>query len=356
MRRTELLICHEDAAYAARLSGYLQAGAFDGINVQVFTAPDPLQDYLKKMEDARHTEDVFVLISPALLVEIMQLPAYCTPVLLSPEREDGPDDLPVICQFQRAPDLQQAILEIVQKGRGGNGLQGDAALQAENKVMREAEVIGVYSPVGRSGKTILALSLGQIIAEQKKTLYVNLEDYHGFAQLVHRGGGMDLADLIYRMRQSSGSMAASLGGVVRSFGSLDYIQPPASACDIRDVGIGEWKELVKRLALEGEYETIILDMGTQIEEVNQLLSLCSVIYVPVLSDPWSGAKLAQMRDELEMTGWGFLKERMQPVSVPAPGPVSQGGYPENLLQTKAGAYARGLWNTRKNEGRRSRAF
>ena len=340
MKKSELLLCHEDEAYALRLSQYLRGEAWQ---VQIFTRPEPLREKLEEMEETGHARPALLLITPALLLEMARFPSFCEPVLLSNEKEEGAEGLPVIYQYQKAADIARQLEKIA--GEGGYGNM--RAPREGSQAMREAEVIGVYSPVGRSGKTILALSMGQIAAEKRKTLYLNLEDYHGFARLAGRGGGMDLSDLIYRMRQNGGSIAPDLGGALRSFGKLDYIQPAASACDIRDVRIGEWKELVKQIALEGGYEVIILDMGTQIEEVKELLALCRIIYVPTVDDPWAAAKLAQMLEELEMTGWQTLKERMQPVRVPAPGREDADAFPEGLLQTKAGSYARMLLSARK---------
>ena len=51
--------------------------------------------------------------------------------------------------------------------------------------------IAVYSPVGRTGKTGFALALGKEIAKKRRTLYLNLEEYSGFAGIVSCGWGLD---------------------------------------------------------------------------------------------------------------------------------------------------------------------
>ena len=40
-------------------------------------------------------------------------------------------------------------------------------------------IIGIYSPVNRCLKTSFALTMGQLMARDRKTLYVNLEDCSG---------------------------------------------------------------------------------------------------------------------------------------------------------------------------------
>ena len=40
-------------------------------------------------------------------------------------------------------------------------------------------IIGVYSPIGRCGKTCLALAIGQILAKEEKVLFVTLGYLYG---------------------------------------------------------------------------------------------------------------------------------------------------------------------------------
>ena len=59
-------------------------------------------------------------------------------------------------------------------------------------------IIGVYSPVGRCGKTSLALAMGQLLAREEKLLFITLDTFTGFFPVfVDEQWKRDLSDLIY---------------------------------------------------------------------------------------------------------------------------------------------------------------
>ena len=76
-----------------------------------------------------------------------------------------------------------------------------------------SQIIGVYSPVGRCGKTGFALTLGQILARENKVLFVSLEECSGLSELTASEYGKTLTDLVYDARQGKYSYLR-LGSVV----------------------------------------------------------------------------------------------------------------------------------------------
>ena len=50
----------------------------------------------------------------------------------------------------------------------------------------DVEVIGVYSPIGRSGKTTFAITLGQVLAKEKETLYINMEEFSALSKIFNK--------------------------------------------------------------------------------------------------------------------------------------------------------------------------
>ena len=62
---------------------------------------------------------------------------------------------------------------------------------------KTTEILGVFSPLGRCLKTSFALTLGQILAKDKAVLYLNMEEYSGFEELLGKGFAHNLSDLLY---------------------------------------------------------------------------------------------------------------------------------------------------------------
>lgn len=221
-----------------------------------------------------------------------------------------------------APNLQPALFV-------GNGVK--------------AEILAVYSPLGRVGKTTFALTLGEILAEKRKVLYLNLEDYNGFEGMFSQSYGGDLSDLIYFARQKEGNLIFKLNGMIQTFQNLDYIPPAFSPSDLKDVSWKEWVWFLKELLLCGGYEILILDMGHQIEDRYQMLRQCRKVYMPVLEDSVSRSKVLQFEKNLSALDCLDVLEKICKLHLPE-WKESFGGKHglEQMLQGNMGNYVRKL--------------
>ena len=63
------------------------------------------------------------------------------------------------------------------------------------------EGLGVYSPVGRCLKTSFALTMGKLLAQEERVLYLNLEEFSGLSVLMKEEYKSDLSDLLYFLQR-----------------------------------------------------------------------------------------------------------------------------------------------------------
>lgn len=212
-------------------------------------------------------------------------------------------------------------------------------------------VIGVYSPIGRCGKTGFALTMGQILAKEAKTLYISLEENSGLSRLTGTEYKSSLSDLLYYFRQGQYN-GTRLSAVTYSLGNLDYVPPVTYAEDLSDVSGGELELLLARIAGDGRYEVILLDLGQFGRGVENLLELCDLIYVPVKEDCVSAARLEEWRQYLEVSGRGRLWERMKRMKLPHPGiAVPADAWLEQLLWGELGDFIRCMLKGQETEWR-----
>lgn len=61
----------------------------------------------------------------------------------------------------------------------------------------DTKLIGFYSPVHRSMQTLIALTVGQVLAQKHRTLYLNLEFCAGSKEFLSDGQVRDITDLMY---------------------------------------------------------------------------------------------------------------------------------------------------------------
>lgn len=179
----------------------------------------------------------------------------------------------------------------------------------------KSSIIGVYSPVGRCGKTSFCLTLGQVLARQEKVLLLSLEEYSAYSRLMGAEHGGSLSDLIYYFRRGEYSRLR-LGSVVYSFNGLDYVPPVTFAEDLEEMNGAELAQMTAKIAGDGGYDTILLDLGHFGNGVEALLDLCGVIYVPVKEDCISTAKLEEWKSYLEASRRAYLWERVQQMKLP----------------------------------------
>lgn len=205
-----------------------------------------------------------------------------------------------------------------------------------------SRIIGVCSPVGRCGKTGFCLTLGQLLAREGKALYLSLEEHAGLDRLTGTAYKNSLSDLIYQYRQGEYSRTR-LGALIHNWGGLDYVAPVLYAEDLAELQGEEMAGLVARIAADGAYDAIVIDLGHMSRRMEPLLEICDRIYAPVKEDCVSAAKVEAWQEYWEVSGRGHLWERVQLLRLPMPGAVLQREtYLEQLLWGEMGDFARKL--------------
>ena len=166
---------------------------------------------------------------------------------------------------------------------------------------KEFEIYGVYSPIGRCGKTALAEGLAATFGKKKKTLLLDLQSYSAHKEQLGGEELWDLTDIIYFLRQGKQTFLYKLGSIVTNREVYDYVFPMKAPADLRSVTLAEWSELLEKLASDSDYHVVVIDFGHDVSGLFQLLNNCSKIYMPVLSDSDSMNKLENfewiLRDE-----------------------------------------------------------
>lgn len=93
---------------------------------------------------------------------------------------------------QCAPDCQKSHGD-------GDANRKIAILQTVGK----ACVYGFYTPVGRSLQTTLALTMGQLLAANKRVLYLNFECCAGLTEMLGKqADNTEFASLLYYLQES----------------------------------------------------------------------------------------------------------------------------------------------------------
>ena len=123
---------------------------------------------------------------------------------------------------------------------------------------------------------------------------------------------------------------------------LDYIPPVRYPEDLDQAGEEAIAGLIRAIAGESAYDTLVVDIGSGRRTALSVMKLCRVIYMPIREDPVSLAKLKELEQYFSQTGNGMLRERIKRLKLPYHGSFGRGDYIDQLLWGELGDYVRQL--------------
>lgn len=298
MGSRSLVICDNEEGYAAAFAVFLMRKKELAFQVQVCDGPSQVQTILRE-----HPVDVLLIGENYSVSERKGLRAGNVFVLSESGKTETNADETLMYKYQSGEML---LAEILRKCSEENKT-GD--LYFRTAKTKESRIIGIFSPVHRSGKTGYGLKLGQELAVSKNVLYLNMEIYGGIGGYFPEDGHT-LADALYYSRQENRNLGVILTTLVEHMGALDYLLPVRVSEDIRTVTLEEWSSLLGQIEEQSIYDVLILDLDEGLRDIYGLLRSCTEILVPTVKNVLAEAKLRQMEEELHLLGFDDVRKKM----------------------------------------------
>ena len=291
MESKSLVICDPEDEYAQSLAFYILNRREIHFQVHVCSGIQHVKDVdILLISDVYPQEEIQKIKADRILILTGGMSDF--------ERKD------VIYKYQPGEKILEEILTQCEEIYTGRELFFSLPHKKKGKL------IGVFSPVHRVGKTTYALKLGERLADSENVLYLNLELYGGLGGHFERGG-QTLEDVLYYARQEKGNLGFILTKAVKHRGKLDYILPVPVSEDIKSIRGTEWIELLSQILSQSMYETIILDIDEGIQDVYELLKVCTKVHVLTDDSVYSQAKMEQFERELSLLGYQEVLEKIE---------------------------------------------
>ena len=272
--------------------------------IQAFTSVESLVAYVKK-----NPVELLLISSEAMCREVGELDIGKIVILTEGSKPKELEKYTGVYKYQASSDVVREVMACYGAEK--------AILPAQLPVLKKTtEILGVYSPLGGCLQTCFALTLAQILGREKSVLYLNLEEYAGFEELMQKKFLHTLSDLLYFVRQEQAGITVKMNSMIQSMGSMDFIPPVQSPEDIRGTRWQDWEHLLQEIVLHSSYEAVILDVGDGIEEVFQILDLCTRVYVPVRDDRISKCIMEQFEKLLRLRDYSQLLAGIEKVLLP----------------------------------------
>lgn len=298
MKSKRMVICDSEEGYAAALAHYIMKK--EELAFQIQTCSDIL--HVLSVQEKEGID--YLLISASYpQKERSRVCADKIFVLTEGGKSELLENETALYKYQSGEML---LAEFIRQCTDSGEMQHTFLKTVRKKQMR---IIGVFSPVRRSGKTSYALELGQQLAEEANVLYLSLETYGGIGG--HFPDEMQtLSDVLYYARQEKGNLGLILTTIVGHKGKLDYVAPVQVSEDVKAVSGAEWVELIEKIMEQSIYEILILDMDEGIRDLYTVLKVCSEICMITAEDEIAKAKLAQFDRELILLGHEDVRRKI----------------------------------------------
>lgn len=302
MEKPIMAICDRQIAYINQLISLFQERKELPFEIHGFTKEENLQEFCEKNNVA------LLLISEPDYREELQEKEIDQILVLKESPDKTPENVAAVNKFQPASTLYREIMRVY----GEN----EKAVPFRTGKKENFSLIGIYSPVHRCLQTTFSVAMGELLAEKKKTLYMNFECFSGFEVMLGKRFGGNLTDILYVYDCAREKLPYKLESIVQKIGKLHFIPSAAAYEDIRDIRAGEWLEIITEIAKAGRYEIVLLDLSEQVCGLFQLLEHCDRIYTLIKEDRMARAKLAQYELILERGAFQKVLEKTGKCKLP----------------------------------------
>ncbi len=320
-------ICDLEEAYVVHLADYLNQKSDLPFRVMAFTRLESLIEYA-----GGHEIEILLISTDAMNDEVRKLDVHRIIILSDGETPNLEGEELYINKYQDSDAIARLVCSYA----------GQSCTQMKES-LGDCCLLGVYSPVSRCGKTLFALTLAQACAQDSRVLYVNMESCSGFEGLLKTNWREDLADLMYAARSDPDTFQSKLEDVITSYGNLNICPPSFFPEDLRDADVQEWMHFFGAVSHALSCRIIVLDIGSQIKDIPELLKMCSRTFMPILPDPVSRSKISQFEKNLEALSMEDLKRSMIRLYLPAVNVHSLGAsLMDDLLYGNMGQFVRRL--------------
>ena len=328
MNTNTLILCDRDEMYAGRLYGYIKGAMTIPLDIHEVTDLSHLREELSRLEEEDPGSRSVIL--PEEMYEDTVFPAgKTTNVLVLTEEGEGRVKeregvrLTVLNRYRPAREIADRLFTLMTEDE-------NTVVSGVSEGFKGSRVIGFYSPVKRSGQTILALTMGQLMTKTKRALYISFEAFGG-AYFGNGENGGNLTDILYYHDCVKDRLPLYVERFKTDMNGLSCIGPAGSMEEVADISPAQFKGLIATLAASGAYDVILLDLTDLVSGLKEILTGCEAVYMTGTHDTQAKEKLRQYMRSLKLTGNDALTEKIRVLTPPITGAVELNDLTESAM-------------------------
>lgn len=286
MEKKVLAIFDSEERYAYGLMEYMNEKIRLPFRIHVFTLKEAFYSFERK------DEIECLMLSEKMYEEAIESFNIPHIIILSESGNIISNTLHHINKYQSCENIYKEVLQYYSVSE--ENILPDLRINTDRM-----KIIGIYTPIGRCLQTTFAFTLGQLLARNHKTLYLNFEKYSGLAVMLKREFATDISDLMYYFECAKEKFSIRLSSMVETVNGLDFVPPAAIYQNLTGICKDQWIELFGEMERCTEYEYLILDLTDGVVELWDILRACDVVYTISKGDPMALAKIEQYEKSME---------------------------------------------------------
>lgn len=315
MKNYKVLLYTEEEGFAFALMNYINRNPQVPILLMAFTKRDEMEQYLNE-----HSLDLIVMEAEFLGDNMLEdagvlasiIKDRTVPILWMLKEEKGEvcetlysqirDKNMVISQYSTGSVYIRRMLQILSEEKPFMNMAGSCTC------------VGVYSPIGRCGKTELAKALCRYYSTDNSNsgrlcIYLGLEE---FAENPDERHSME--ELLYYVKQRAENISMKMKFLAMEEQGYDWIPGSASYQELRELKREDLSWFLNQIRTEGYYNWLVADIGSGSLSDLELLTEFDVLYLPYLQENRSRCKVKGFYHCMQ--GWKnreWMEEHCYPV-------------------------------------------
>lgn len=301
MEHKLLVLCDPEEDYAQHMADFLRRKKEVSWDIVTYTRPEELVKFAQK-------ENIEILvISETAYGDFVDGMQVKLPILLNESGVIQKKGLVNIDKYQAAEKVRQEILACY--------VEKEKEYFPRLTGAMDTRLIGMFSPVRRCLQTTFALTYGQLLAENHRTLYLNFEHYAGLEEW-QECKRQDLSSLLYFQQAKEESISIHVQAMVQRMGNLEYVSPMVNGENLLYITVQEWQKLLRGLMECGEYEYIILDLSESMQGLFEILRMCTKVYTIIQEDAKARRKIEQYEQLLSIQEYEDVRSKTAKCRLP----------------------------------------
>ena len=289
MAKKNILITDSDADYLENFERFLRNNHSDKFIINTASNSDGVRVFV---ENSDRKVDV-LLISPETYADRIRGCASVVMILSNGVIPIQLEKYPVIKKYQAGDAIVHSVSRAYVEA-----MPDEFDISQLNS---ECELIGVFSPIGGSGKTTIASLLAAHYAENSKVLFFSMEQFQYTENIFSGSSRYNMSDFLYFVHKGDNDLITNLNRMLITDVNLNvsFLNSPLCFVDLNKIEKEKWGAFLKALALFGLFDKVIIDFSSHLDDHTlAILSACNKVVVPVLDDRMSVLKVNRLEHDL----------------------------------------------------------